>query len=106
MSKKVKDIEKEAAEHALYEFRKQYAKNDLEKSRNVLLAILNDPEASNKEKIDAARELNKMHGGHTPSEKPAPSKKEIQQTEAIEVPEDFISALNKILGVDINEITK
>lgn len=66
-------IDKRAAQQALYEFRKEHAKADLMETRNTLLNIIRDDKATRIDKIKACQELNKAHGGHTPTGKEAPS---------------------------------
>jgi len=69
-------LDKKAAQQALYEFRKEHAKDDLELARTTLLAIIGADGESAKAKTDASRELIKMHGGHTPTEKPTQQDKD------------------------------
>jgi uncharacterized tellurite resistance protein B-like protein len=101
MGKTMKDdkAEKKAAQQALYEFRHEHAKADLELARKTLLDIIQNDGETSKAKTDASRELIKMHGGHTPTEKPAQQEKAKEKKEQEwELPPDMQIKIDEIIN--------
>ena len=91
-------IDKKAAQQALYEFRKEHAKGDLELARQTLLDIINSEDETAKAKTDASREIIKMHGGHTPTEKQAPPEKQTDKPAEWELTKEMEDKINRIIN--------
>ena len=91
-------LDKKAAQQALYEFRKEHAKADLIETRNTLLNIIRDDKATRIDKIKACQELNKAHGGHTPTGKEAAPEKTTQAQTSWELTPEMTDKINRIIN--------